>query len=138
MGSSPVLRGRLVGLNHSRRGGVCLIKQELGVQLCPQANEAFGLPGSCSSQSEMQDSTCLFCLLTLAQEDVSLELLQSDWDLEGRPGPPRGTVLHPWCYSVVALTLWVFSSLFMNVLCLSAHSILKPKGTQHVDILKCF
>lgn len=24
------------------------IKQELIVQLCPQANQAFGLPGSCS------------------------------------------------------------------------------------------
>lgn len=74
--------------------------------------------------------------LTLPQEAVSLELLQSDRDLRGRPGPPR-EVLHPWCYLAVALTLWAFSSLLMSVLCLSAHSILKPKGTQHGDIPKC-
>lgn len=80
------------------------------------------------SQSKTQDCTCLFCLLTLAQEDVSLELLQSDRDLEGkvwttqRHGSPS-LVLFSCCFGF-------FPCVFMSVLCLSAHSILKPKGTQ--------
>lgn len=58
---------------------------------------------------------------------MSLELLQSDRDLEGKAWTTP-EVLHPWCYLAVALTLWAFSSLLMSVLVFSAHSILETKG----------
>ena len=58
------------------------------------------------SQSETQDRACLFCLLTLAQEAVSSELLQSDRDLEGKAWTTqRGS---PSLVLAVALALWAF------------------------------